>query len=240
MYLDPLDIACYIYCPVLYKKRRSDKIVGKLTVVEENIRQAFIDAEQRACLKDSIVSPKRLLAEWDNLWWPAAASAGINMTEASKVSLKASSKFADYCKYDISDWMFPTAGVQAESETHINSSILRATTDIVKVDLNGDRNTVLVNFNKRKLSIVEAAYDPAIKATAYAFYSGRGEIITHIAIDIDEKKQNLKLTTSIFRPESMEEIRKMLYHVECGIRYSRYYPNPYACQECNICQNFIS
>jgi len=241
MYLTPLDIACYIYCPVLQRKGRTDKIATKLTFTEENIRSAFIQGERNACLKDSIVSPRKLLSVWDKIWWPAIGEkGGISMKEANNISLIASSKFADYCKYDISDWMFPTAGVQAQSENYIGQSILKATVDVVKVDLDGkEKNTILINFDRKGLSLREAAMDPAIKATAYAFYSGKGETVTHMAIDLNENKNNIKITTSTFRPKIMEEIRKMLYHVEYGIRSGIYHVNPYKCQECKICQDFI-
>ena len=242
MYLDPLDIACYIYCPILQQKGKKDKIATPLTFVEENIRLAFIEAERNACIKDSIVAPRKLLAAWEKIWWPAITqNKKISIKEAHNISLKASCKFADYCKYDISDWMFPTAGVQAESEVKIRGSVLHATADIVKVDLNKNNeiNTVLVNFNRKGLSLRQAATDPAIKATAYAFYSGRGEIITHISIDLDETKNNINVITSIFRPEAMEGIRKMLYYVEYGINAKLDYINSYMCKECKVCQDFI-
>jgi len=242
MYLNPLDIACYVYCPVLQQKRKPEIIAPKLTFTEKNLREAFIEAERNACLKDSIVSPRKLLSAWDKIWWPAVAEQGsLSMKEANKISLQASFKFTDYCKYDISDWMFPTAGVEAQSEIRIGQSILQATADIVKVDLNKNNNinTVLINLNRKGLSLKSAATDPAIKAIAYAFYSGRGETITHISIDVSEDQKNIKVTTSTFRPEAMEGIRKMLYHVECGIRSGVYHINPYQCQECNVCQNFI-
>ncbi len=240
MYLDPLDIACYVYCPTLQHKGRTEIIAKKPTFIEENIRKAFIEAERNACLKDSIVTPRKLLSAWDRIWWPAVtAKGGITMKEASQISLVASHKFADYCKYDISGWLFPTAGVEARSEIKIGKSILKAKADIVKVDLDeNNRNTVLVNFNRKGLTLRQAAMDPAIKATAYAFYSGKGETITHISVDIDERQNNIKVTTSTFRPEAMEGIRKMLYYVECGISSGIRYTNPYSCQECKVCRDF--
>jgi hypothetical protein len=240
MNLNPLDIACYIYCPVLQEKGNTEKVANHLTFLEENLRNAFIDAERNACIKDSIVTPRKLLSSWDKIWWPAvAANGGISMKEANKLSLTASSKFADYCKYDISDWMFPTAGVKAESQIKINRSILKATADVIKVDLNGEKNTILINFNRKNLSLRGAAHDPAIKTIAYAFYSGKGETITHIAIDLDETSNKIKMITSTFRPEDMEGIRKMLYHVESGISSGIPYVNPYMCKECKLCQDFI-
>lgn len=239
MYLDPLDIACYVYCPLLQKKKRYDKIVKPLTVVERNIRQSIINAERTACLKDNIVAPRKLLSAWEQIWWPAATKAKIPMKEANKISLSAAHKFADYCKYDISDWVFPTAAVEVESDIKIGQSILKASSDIVKVDLNQSKNTVLINMNRKGLSIRSAAFDPAIKATAYAFYSGKGETITHITIDLDQSLSDLRLITSTFRPKAIEEIRKMLYHVECGIRYGIHNQNPYSCERCGVCQDFI-
>ena len=240
MYLNPLDIACYIYCPILLQKKRHDKISPRLTFAEQYIRKAFIYGEMNACLKDSVITPRKLLNAWEKVWWPSVTAAGtISIKEAHDISLKASHKFTDYCKYDISDCMFPTAGVEAESDVKIGQSILKATVDVVKVDLNEkNKNTVLVNFNRKGLSLSSAALDPAIRATAYAFYSGKGETITHISVDIDENIKDVKLTTSTFRPEAMEGIRKMLYYVECGISRGAFHANPYPCKECKVCPTF--
>lgn len=240
MYLDPLDIACYVYCPLLQAKGRTDIISKPLTFSEEMIRQTFIEAEKNACLKDSIVAPRKFLAAWERLWWPAVAKKKhISLKKAEEISLVAAHKFADYCKYDISGWMFPTAGASVESEIRIGPSTLRAKADVIKVDLNKDnKNTVLINFDRKGLGLRAAAQDPAIRATAYAFYSGKGEVITHIAIDINDKHNNIEVTTSTFRPESMEGIRKMLYHVEYGIRSGAKHANPYLCKECKVCQDF--
>lgn len=239
MYLDVNDIASYVFCPVLQAKKRHDIVIPNLTFVEENRRAALIEGERNACLKDSMVVPRKLLRSWEKIWWPAAAKAGISMKEADKVSLHAGAIFADYCKYDISGWMYPTVGVEAESDVRIGPVVLRAKADVVKVDLDKDKpTTVLVNFNTRKLTLRTAAWDPAIKATAYAFYSGRGETITHISVDIDERKDMVNLITSTFRPEGMEEIRKMLYYVGCGIRFGSHHANPYLCKECKVCQDF--
>jgi hypothetical protein len=240
MYLEPLDIACYIYCPILQAKGRTDVITKPLTFTEEMIRKAFIEAERNVCLKDSVVAPKKLLSAWDRIWWPAVAKKRhISVQKADAISLIAAHKFTDYCKYDISGWMYPTAGVEAVSDIKIGQSVLRTKADIVKVNLEEDkRNTVLINLDRRGLTLRQAAIDPAIKATAYAFYSGRGETITHISIDLDMHQDKIKVLTSTFRPQTMEGIRKMLYHVECGIRYNVQHPNPYACKECKVCQDF--
>lgn len=239
MYLIPNDIACYMYCPLLYSKRKHNKVIPPLGFFEEKLRDAFVLAEEVSCLKDSIVNSRRLHASWDKIWWPAAAKQKIKMKEADELSLKASRKFTDYCKYDISDWFFPTAGVDIEVEKHVNSAVLKASVDVVKVDLNQRKNTVLINFTNRSLSLGMAAIDPIARATAYAFYSGRGETITYISVNINSKIPNVEITTSTFRPESMDDIRKMLSHVQRGIASSSFYPSPYKCKECKQCQIFI-
>lgn len=240
MYLTADDIASYVFCPILQQKKRQDIIIPKLTFIEENLRATFIDAERNACLKDSVVVPRKILRSWERIWWPAVAQQGWDMKEADKVSVRAGAKFSDYCKYDISGYMFPTVGVDAESDVRIGQVVLRGRADVVKVDLEQDiPTTVLVNFNTRKLSLRAAAHDPAIKATAYAFYSGRGEHITHVSVDINESSDKVQMITSTFRPEGMEEIRKMLYYVGCGIRSGNRHANPYQCKECGVCPDFI-
>ena len=135
--------------------------------------------------------------------------------------------------------MFPTVGVEAENDIRIGQAVLRAKADVIKVDLEEDNpNTVIVNFNTRKLTLRTAAHDPAIKSIAYAFYTGRGETVTHILIDIDETSGKLDMVSSTFRSEVMEDIRKMLYHVGCAIVSGTTYSNTYMCKECGICPDF--
>ena len=240
MYVGANDIACYMFCPILQSKKRYDIITPKPTLIQKNIRTAFIESERNACLKDSIVTSQKLIRIWDKIWWPVAAKHGIPLKDAEVLSFQAGSQLSDYCKYDISDWMFPTVGVEAESDVRIGPVTLKATADVVKVDLHKKvPTTVLVNFTTQKFSLKTAALDPAIKATAYAFYTGKNEIVTHIAVGLNEQADKIKITTSIFRPKDMEEIRKMLYYVGCSIYSGSYYGNPYLCKECQVCQDFI-
>jgi hypothetical protein len=239
MRLEPPDIACFIYCPILLKKQQQERIFPPLTLSEECTRQAFIDAERGAALKDSIVSPRKLTQAWDQLWWPLAAQEGLGMARADDLAVEAATRFSDYCKYDISGWMYPTLGAEVESQIRVGESVIAARADVVKIDLSENRrNTVLVNFNRKGLTLSGAALDAAIHTIAYAFYSGRSEVVTHVCVDLSDGLEKLSVVTSTFRPEDMEQIRKMLYHVECGIRSGVHYANPNLCKECGICPSF--
>lgn len=239
MRVTPEEIAAYVYCPMLLQKNRTSIVSPKLSFAEKGIRQAFIEGERNACLKDSIVDTRKLLRIWEKIWWPLASANKINLKDAAAISLKASSKFADYCKYDISDWGFPTAGVDIYSDVGLGPVIMRAHADIIKVDLDHKNpSTVIINFNTRKLSLMTAALDPAVLATAYAFYKG-GEDITHISINISEQQDKLSMITSAIRPSDILKIEKMLTHVARGIRNKNYYSNPFLCKECKVCRDFI-
>jgi hypothetical protein len=235
------DIASYVFCPVLQEKKRYDIIIPKLTFAEHCIREAFIDGERNACLKDSVVTPRKLMRAWEGIWWPAATEKKLSMEEANEVSLRASCQFSDYCKYDMSDWDFPTVGVAVESEIKLGPVTLCVSADVVKADLSGKKPcTVVVNFSSRKLSLRQASIDPAIKAAVYAFYGDRDENVAHILVDINERSDKIKAVVSIFRPEDMKHIRAMLEHVARGIYSRNYYHNPGLCKECKVCQDFTS
>jgi len=235
------DIASYIFCPVLQEKKRHDIIMPRLTFTERCVRSALIEGERNACLKDSVVTPRKLLRAWEGIWWPAATEKKLSMEEANEVSLHASCQFSDYCKYDMSDWTFPTVGVDIETEVNLGPVTLYTSADVVKADLSGNKpSTVLVSFTSRKLSLRQAATDPAIKAMAYAFHSGREENVVHISVDIDERSDKIKAVVSVFRPDDIKRIRIMLEQVARGIYSRNYYQNPWLCKECRVCQDFTS
>ena len=240
MYLTTKDIACYIFCPRLQQKQRKDILFPPLSMTEVYLRRAFVAAEAAAALKDNIVTSRKLLSAWEKLWWPAVANTQLDLKAADAASLKASYKFTDYCKYDISDWMFPTVGANVNLDMKIGSTVIKAHADVVKVDMHQDTpTTVLINFGTQDYNHLSAAADPVIKATAYAFYSGRNETIVHSAVNISDRRDKIKIVTSVFRPKVMDEIRKMLYYVSRGITAGTYFPNPSACKDCRVCQNFI-
>ena len=239
MIITPKDIAAYTFCPMLYYKRRQDKFLPSLTLMERNLRQSFIKAEEKALLRDTIVSVKKLVSAWDKIWWPAAMEYKMSMTDAKKVAVKATERFIDYCTYEMTDYLWPTIGVNVESSIDLGGATLVANTDIIKVNLEkSKRNTVLINFTSRRLSIRDAAFDNLIKTTAYAFYSGKGETITHLNVNISENREKIQMGISNFGEKEMDDIRKMIYHVKTGICSDVKYMNPVACKGCKVCPEY--
>jgi hypothetical protein len=238
--LTPQDIANYIYCPILQKSRKQ-KLFKPLTFFESCLRLALIEGERNALLKGNIVTPRRLLATWDKIWWSEAAKKDIPIKEAQRLTLKASEKLTDYCRYDLSSQVFPNIAVLTGAETHKNKYIFQARTDIIKVNLTtSNKTTVLVNFTNRNLNIIEAALDPYIRSTVYMFNQNKGEHILHVNVDISNTQGKLRITSSNFSPKEIEEIGKMIYHIERAIGSNIYYMNPYKCKECKACQPFKS
>lgn len=239
MIITPKDISTYISCPLMYYKNAQEKIYPPLTFYEENLRQAFIKGEEKALLKDTVVSVKRLVRAWDNVWWPNVMKYKIDMKEGKKKSLKATERFMDYCTYEITDYLYPTVGANIESQVNINGSILKASVDVMKVNLEDNkRNTVLVNFTNKELSVRDAAYDNMIKSIVYAFYSGGGEQITHLNVNINENNRKIKINISNFQPKEIKQIERTIYHVHNGIRNNIKYMNPLLCKECKLCPQF--
>jgi len=235
--LTPDDIALYVKCPKLYE--RKGQISKPLTFFESKLRETFIEGERNAVLKDSIIKPRKFTRAWNKLWFPAAIKRRISVKVATEKTLQATIKFADYCKYDISDYDYPTAGVDIQSSMIIGSHELIAQADILKIDLSTKKKTtVIINFSNKKLSLPELLFDPSARATAYSFYRGKGDYVTYINIDINERQEKLNITAVTFSPKEMDEIRKMIYHIELGIRNKAYYHNPNLCERCKACPVF--
>jgi len=233
----PVDIASYIYCPILYKNKKQ-YIVKPLTFFESCIRAALIEGERQALLRDTEVTPRMLLKAWDKIWWPAVIKKKISMAEADKYTLKATEILTSYSNYDLASYIYPTAGVLIGARLSVGRYTIEATTDLLKISLaTKDKNTILVNFTNRDLDIHESALDPIIKCISYMFYYGNNESVSHVNVFIDARNNRVKTTMSRFDTEDMEEIRKMLYHVVHGISSKTFYPNVFMCKGCGRCKN---
>lgn len=239
MIISAQDIATYLYCPFLYTRKNGSKIIARdLSFFESKLKEAFIEGENKAVMKDSVVTTYRLARAWDEIWFPAAARNKITLKETKDFTLKATIKFTDYCKYDISDYTFPTAGTNISIQNNINGSILLGNADLVKIDMTTKKKTtVIVNFTTLDLDNRGSSFDIMARVNAYCFFRNKGENVSHIYVNIDENKEKLKMVTSTFSEKDMEVIRKMIYHAEEGIRSKRFYHNPYLCKECNQCPN---
>lgn len=236
----PIEIACFQYCTkTLEKQSYREKVIPSLTFFEDHVRQAIVQAEKMLIFKDSEPTPRKILKVWDKIWWPACTSSGIPIKQAQTLAVKASVKFSDYCKYDISDYMLPTAAADVEHWVPLGNSGIRARIDLIKVNLNGKkRNINLVDFTRKGLTTRDIILDPAIRATAYVFSLGISGTITYTCIDVSENNEKLIVSSAVFRPEEMQRIREMLIHTEIGITSGIYKLNRWQCKECGICQNF--
>lgn len=234
MRISPHDIACFLYCPILFSKGM--RPWKTLSVIEASLKKSFIEAERRVALKDSIVTARKLNTAWDSIWWPKAAELGLTSEQGNKVAIRAAIKLSDYCKYNITDWLYPTMGVEIDSQVKIGQCTLTARADLIKADLDSNRKTtILISFDNRDLTAREAVLDPIIRTTAYAFYRDRGEIITHIHVNLRDGLEKLHVTTSIFGKSDMAQIQKVLYYVERGIYSKVQYANTALCEKCQAC-----
>jgi CRISPR/Cas system-associated exonuclease Cas4 (RecB family) len=240
MILTPFDIASYLYCPFLLEAKHQAKeiITPSLSPYEECLRQTIIRTEELCLLKDTEITPRKLLRVWDAIWWPIVGTLGLSIKESQMKSIEASSKLSDYCKYDISDIEYKTASTNIEAKKIVGSSILCATADIVKVDVSAKaRNMVIIDLSRKDLTDLDVTIDPVIRATAYAFYTGKKETITYISVDVSGGGSKLKVKVSFFRPEELEDIAKSIKLAEQGIRTNTIYANPWKCKECNVCNS---
>jgi len=238
MKLTPTDIARFLYCPLL--PRKSEHLVYKpRTMFESCVGEAIKEAERVCLLNDTEINPRRITKAWDNTWWPACAAKNIPFKLAQKQTIKASPYFLDYCKYDISDFLHPTVAVNAEAQFPVGQSVLHSTIDLMKVDLTiSEKNVMLIDFTKKEMGTSDVALDPGIAVTALSFYRGQGETIRYVTIDTNEKSDKLFVTSSVFRPSDMENIRNMVTNVENNIRRGVTYGDRWKCKECQACESF--
>jgi hypothetical protein len=199
--------------------------------------ESIIETEKRCLLSDSEITPRKILRSWDKVWWPAAIENNIPPNEIKNKSLKASRIFTDYCKYDISGYMFPTVGTHITNQVGVGNSTLHSGVDIIKVNMNYTyRNINLVDFSMREMTEREIAIDTYIAAKAYSFYSHKEETVTYT--HIKPLKDKLFMSSAIFRPDQMIQIEKMIKHVVSGIESNIRYMNRWNCKECKLCRNF--
>jgi len=237
MILTPDDISNFLYCPLLPKG--TEVVYKKNTFFESCVGEAIKLAERNCLLKDSVLNNKKIITAWDNIWWPACPSQNIDFKTAQDLTVKASRYFLDYCKYDISDCLYPTIAVNVESQVNINSTILKTHIDMIKVDLSvSNKNMVLVDFSKKDMSSIDIALDPGIRSTVLSFSQGKNETIQYMLIQPNSKTNKLVITSAIFRPKEIENIRKMVSYVEQGIRRNISYGNRWQCKECQKCKSF--
>jgi len=237
MILTPDDISSFLYCPLLPKG--TEVVYKKNTFFESCVGAAIKKAEQNTLLKDSTLNSKKIITAWDSIWWPACPTQGIDFKKAQDLTVKANKYFLDYCKYDISDFLYPTIAVDVEAQISIGSTVLKTHIDMIKVNLNmSDKNIVLIDFSKKQMSTVDIALDPGIRATALSFSRGKNETIIYMIIEVDNKRNKLFITQAVFRPKEIENIRRMIFYVEKAIREGILYGNRWQCKECRQCESF--
>lgn len=236
MVLTPKDIARFSYCPMLPED--TNLIYEKSTVLERYIGEAIKAAEKHCLLKDSIVTSKKIINAWDNIWWPACPANNIDFKTAQEKTVKASRYFLDYCKYDISGFLYPTVGVDIESQLNIGGTIIKTKIDLLKVDLTvSKKNIILVDLQKKGMQTLDVVLDLGIAATALSFYKGN-EYIRYVLIEVDETKKKLFVTSRVFRPKDMQQTRKNVEHIVKAMNNGVAYGNRWNCKECKKCPDF--
>jgi len=238
MIFTPTDIACFLYCPML-PKGSEYLVYEKSTVFESCVGNAIVEAERGCLLNDSEINPRMINKAWDNTWWPVCATHKIPFKKAQDKTVKAGPYFLDYCKYDISDFLHPTVAVDIDVQVPVGQSVLHAHVDLMKVDLTvSNKNMMLIDFSKKGMKTFDAGLDPGIAATAMAFHRGVKETIQYVLVEVDENTEKLFVTSAVFRPSDIENIKKMISYVENSMRNGVSYGNRWKCKECKACPSF--
>lgn len=239
MILTPKDIARFAYCPYLkYTNKKIKQVDYKFNLFEKCVISSIKAAEKSCLLKETDITPRKILSKWDSIWWPEAVKNKIPTKEIESYSFKASSLFVDYCKYDISGFLYPAIGIDIKSEVKVGQSILITTTDIVKINLNlPQKNMHIIGFGTIPLSIREVVLNPEIRAITYSLYNANNMDMAYTYICVREGHEKLLVTTSVLRQDEMKEIERSIKYTEEGIRRQIKTMNIWNCKECNQCQS---
>jgi hypothetical protein len=237
MRLTSKDFEVFSFCPYLWaNKIKKIPLAEKFSPLEETVIQTIKKTELSCLLKDSEVTNRKLLRQWDNTWWPNAIKNKISLKEAQDISVRAAKIFTDYCKYEFTDLFHPTAGVDIEKEIQIGRSIVSNHIDLLKIDLNiKEKNLIIIEFGKETKTPKELALNLNLLSKIYSFYDSH-KVIKLIYMIIDSKKQKVKSKTILYRKEDFFRIKKTLNFIESGINKKVSYMNSYNCWRCNYCQ----
>ena len=235
MRLTPNDIASFGYCPYLHWKRGTARVVPPLSVFEDTIRRTILVSEAKALKNETFVTPRSLGNIWEQTWWPAAAGANIDLTEAEKMSLKAGFKFADYCKYDISSPLYATIGTNIPFEISLIRGVLAGKVDMIKLPIdNAENHITLIDFSRKDITRTQAASDLVVLSTVYAL-QGLNRNITYMCIDLSENIEKLKIISSSFNKDDINEIGHTVQYLVEGIYRRINYKPIWMCRECTKC-----
>ena len=237
MQLRPSDIASFGYCPYLYWRRGTAQVVPPLSTFEDTVRKAVLAAEMKALKNGTHVTPRSLGSAWDKIWWTAAAAAKIPFVAAEKMSLGASFKFSDYCKYDISSSLFATIGTEVPFQVKLPHAVLAGEIDMIKLPIDdSDRRVTLIDFGRKDVTRTQLANDLAVLSVVYAFRELNREI-TYMCVDLSEGIEKLKIVSSSFDKESIKETERTIQHLSEGMYRGVNYKSGWMCGECTKCDS---
>lgn len=230
------EIETFFYCPRLLRLKGTEKLLPRLSAFEECLRDTFITTEQICLLKNSEITPRKLLRVWDKLWWPRLEKNNITFNEGQEFSVKASKKFTEYSKYDFTSILYPTVATLVNHSIEISGNFLLSSADVLKSNLTQTgKNITIIDFSRKDISLLDAANNIGIRALCLMFYQWKKETVEYISVDISGESDKLKIISSSFRQNDMEETKKMLSLITKGIKEGISYPNKHNCKECGEC-----
>lgn len=237
MIITPADINSYIFCPIRhFNPPKENRSISDIWC--EKIREAIIKTEKRVLLHNSYITVKKINKKWDEVWWDYGFSNGIDIDRIKKLTVAASIKFLEYCKYDFSTDVFENLAVDVSLDKDFSNGVLiRSHIDIVKRDRRDKtKHIYLIDFNSIDESTMHTNIGIAAKILPY-FINGCN-LISYINIDFSKKK--LKVSRYTFRKEDVERYTQSLFYISRGIRSRIAYPNMYNCKECGVCSGITS
>lgn len=239
MKLTPKDIASFHYCPYMFFNKKKKSIFNDdLNLYEKSIIRAIKLSEESCILKGSEVNPQKIIRQWDKFWWEKAISVGLKLKEAEQYSIKAASVFMEYCKYDISGYMYPSVGKDILCQKEVDSrNTIYSSIDLLKVNLNiKETNSVLIKFGNMDIGHRELFSNLETQIIVNSFFD-KQELINFIYIKINEKEK-FKITSINIRREELLKINKTVKYLIYGIKEKVETINYWNCKECGQCRNF--
>jgi len=232
MIITPADINSYLYCPVRHFLKRKEK-KDAADVWLDKIKEAIVRTEKRVLLHDSFITVKKINRVWDDVWWEYGFKVGMDVDKMKKLTVAASIKFSDYCKFDFSSDMFQTLGVDISLSKQYSSDIeLRSHIDIVKRDIRDNtKHLYLINVDSLNEDTIHT--NIGLAANIIPFFISGCEIIHYINVDFSKRK--LKVSRYTFKEKHLSQYNQPIFYLARGIRSKIEYPNMFNCKECNIC-----
>lgn len=242
MIVTPKDITSFLFCPYIINQDKVEEwkklVYPPLTNIEKKIRNTWIFIEQNQMVKNRNITISRINTAWEKIFWSSLSSDSLE--NAKESTNKINKLLISYAKFNYSEDIFNTLGTKITIRKDIGNFILETKIDVIKTDLTKKKNTIILDFGRKDINnFVDIVPDFLSKIICYSIYTGKGEEVKYVSVNINENNDNLIANEIVIKPEEIKKIEKTIEHVLFMIGRKVLYQNSWNCERCNLC-NFRS